>query len=370
MAIQPARVHIKFMVLKTVAAYAKELKPALSRRAFEPAHSRLLWMPVHLAVIATLTVLTSRYLSEHWWIAFISVPVIGFSFAGLTFLAHEALHGAVVRHKSLRYAVGFIGFLDFVVSPRLWIRWHNQVHHAHAQQPGADPDAFPLLTSYRQNSQERVVIDYFSVGRRRLRGVLTLLLGFTFHSFHMLLTARRRGLLSASEHRWAVCETLVGAVVWSSVAIGVGPWAFLFVYVFPLMVANSIVMGYILTNHSLSPLTKLNDPLVNSLSVTVPRFVDWLTMHFGFHVEHHIFPWMSTRHAKEVRSLIQQRWPERYQSMPLHKALWALFCTARVYKDETTLIDPKTGEQWRTLTPTESHSVPVLKSLPPPVAAE
>jgi fatty acid desaturase len=113
----------------------------------------------------------------------------------------------------------------------------------------------------------------------------------------------------------------------------------------------------------------VNDPLVNSLSVTVPRFVDWLTMHFGFHVEHHIFPWMSTRHARDVRALIQQRWPERYQSMPLHKALWALFRTARVYKDETTLIDPKTGKQWRTLTPSESRNG-VLKSFPPPAAAE
>jgi fatty acid desaturase len=163
-------------------------------------------------------------------------------------------------------------------------------------------------------------------------------------------------------------ETLVGAALWTGVALWVGPMVFLMVYVLPLMIANSIVMAYILTNHSLSPLTKVNDPLVNSLSVTVPRFVDWLTMNFGFHVEHHIFPWMSTRHAREVRTLIQQRWPERYQSMPLHKALWALFRTARVYKDETTLIDPKTGKQWRTLAPSEAQRTPI--SLPPPAPAE
>jgi fatty acid desaturase len=359
------------MVLKTIAAYAKELKPALSKRAFEPARSRLLWMPVHLAVIVALTTLTAWGIQGHWWIALLTVPVLGFSFAGLTFLAHEALHGAVVRNKPLRHVVGFIGFLAFVVSPRLWIRWHNQVHHAHAQEPGADPDAFPLLDSYNQNGKERLVIDYFSVGRRRLRGVMTLLLGFTFHSVHMLLSAKRRGLLSPAEHRWAVLETLIGMAIWISVGVWVGPAAFVVVYVLPLMIANSIVMAYILTNHSLSPLTAVNDPLVNSLSVTVPRFVDWLTMHFGFHVEHHIFPWMSTRHAKEVRTLIRQRWPERYQSMPLHKALAALFRTARVYKDETTLIDPQTGKQWPTLQPTPAPARPVtaIKSVPPPRAA-
>src|SRR5690242_12109983 len=158
MAIRALGTNIKCMVLKSIAAYAKELKPALSKQALEPAHSRLWWMPVHLVLIAVWTTLTWRYLPSHWWIAFATVPLLGFSFAGLTFLAHEALHGAVVRNKRLRYLVGFIGFLAFVVSPRLWIRWHNQVHHAHAQEPGADPDAYPLLEHYNQSPHERLVI--------------------------------------------------------------------------------------------------------------------------------------------------------------------------------------------------------------------
>jgi hypothetical protein len=32
--------------------YARELKPLLPTGVFEPARSRLLWLPVHLAVIA------------------------------------------------------------------------------------------------------------------------------------------------------------------------------------------------------------------------------------------------------------------------------------------------------------------------------
>ena len=77
----------------------------------------------------------------------------------------------------------------------------------------------------------------------------------------------------------------------------VGPLPFLFAFGLPLVVANCIVMAFILTNHSLSPLTGVNDALANSLSVTTPRFVEWLTLGFGFHVEHHIFAAMSTRHA-------------------------------------------------------------------------
>jgi fatty acid desaturase len=108
-------------------------------------------------------------------------------------------------------------------------------------------------------------------------------------------------------------------------------------------------MGYILTNHALSPHTEVNDPLANSLSVTVPPVVDFLTMRFGFHVEHHLFPWMSSRHAPLVRDLVQARWPERYQSMPLWRALLAVHRTPRVYEDDKTLLDPSSGQRVRTL---------------------
>ncbi len=94
----------------------------------------------------------------------------------------------------------------------------------------------------------------------------------------------------------------------------------MFAFVLPLLVANAIVMGFILTNHSLSPLTHVNDPLMNSLSVTTPRLVEWLTLGFGFHVEHHLFPAMSARHAPEVCAWLRAHYPRKYQSMPLLRA--------------------------------------------------
>jgi fatty acid desaturase len=132
----------------------------------------------------------------------------------------------------------------------------------------------------------------------------------------------------------------------------VGGRAFLFGFVLPLLVANVIVMSFILTNHCLSPLTELNDPLANSLSVTVPRWAQWLTLGFGFHVEHHLFPTMSARHAPKVRELLLALWPERYQSMSLWRATAALHRSPRIYKTATTLVDPQTGAEWPTLAPT------------------
>lgn len=110
-------------------------------------------------------------------------------------------------------------------------------------------------------------------------------------------------------------------------------------------------MAFIMTNHSLSPLTEVNDPLVNALTATSPRFVESLTLRFGYHGEHHLFPAMSSRYALRVREAIQRLWPGRYQSMPLLRALLALHRTGRVYANDSTLMDPRTGRVWPTLLP-------------------
>jgi hypothetical protein len=86
----------------------------------------------------------------------------------------------------------------------------------------------------------------------------------------------------------------------------------LFAFAIPLLVANTIVMAFILTNHSRSPRVEINDPLVSGLSVTAPRWVEWITLQLGYHVEHHLFPAMSSRHARTVRELLRARWPGRY----------------------------------------------------------
>src|SRR5688572_24755036 len=120
-----AAIHtLRVNSLRPVSAYASELKPELPPRAFEPARSRLLWLPVHLAVITLgWLAIAKDWLPGAVWP--LSSLVMGCSFAGLAFVAHETLHGAIVRQKRLRHLVGFLAFLPFALSPRLWVAWHN-----------------------------------------------------------------------------------------------------------------------------------------------------------------------------------------------------------------------------------------------------
>lgn len=329
--------------------YARVLTPLLGKAAFEPARSRLLLLPVWVAVIAAATLAIA---GGHvpWFVVPLLSLVIGVAFAGLTFIGHEALHGSVVRGRARQHLVGFLGFLPFAVSPTLWTAWHNRAHHAHTNLP-EDPDAYPSLERYQAEGGARFAVDAFSLGGRRWRGVLSLILGFTVQSTHQLISAHRTGTLTRRQHRSAIAQTLLGVAMWATVAALVGFVPFLFVFVVPLLVANVCVMGFILTNHGLSPRIEINDPLVSGLSVTAPRWIEQITLGFGYHVEHHLFPAVSSRHARTVRDLVREHWPERYQAMPLTAALRALHCTGRVYKDAVTLYDPRTDREFPTLMP-------------------
>jgi fatty acid desaturase len=338
------------MELLTMSAYAREIRPLLPNAAFAPARSRALWVPLHYGIIALLgwAMATGQMPWPLWPIA---SSVIGLGLAGITFVGHETLHGGVVRGRMAIRVLGWFGFLPFVVSPQLWMAWHNRVHHNHCGKAGVDPDMYPTLHEYTTQPAARIMADHFGLGRKRLMGAASLLFGFTGQSMQMLFKARKTGVLRPNLHRRAIIETLMGIAVWTAVAFLVGPLVFLFLYVLPLIVANTIVMTFIMTNHNLSPLSSVNDPLVNSLSVTLPRVVEWLTLDFGFHAEHHLFPTISTRHGRLVRDALRARFPERYQSMPLVTAIRQLHRTARVYLDDVTLTDPNTGETWPTLTP-------------------
>lgn len=344
--------------LYPLATYVKELKSELPPEAFKPARSRLLLIPLHLAIIVTAMLAVAQ-----GWVPWPVFPllgvVIGLGFACLTFVAHEGLHGGIVRSKLAKHLVGLLGFMPFMVSPRLWVAWHDRVHHANANMP-EDPDMYPSLTEYNANARIKWFVDKFSFGNRRKRGVLSLILGFTVQSAHQLIVSTTRGFLSADQRRKAIAESLLGLAVWGTLAALVGFVPFLFVYVMPLVIANMIVMGFILTNHSLSPLISINDPLVSGLSVTSSPFIEWLTLRFGYHVEHHLFPAMSSRHAHRVRTLLIEHWPERYQSMPLTTAVAELYRTARVYKDAMTLIDPPSGKEYPVLMPRPALARPSI----------
>jgi fatty acid desaturase len=330
--------------------YAREVRPHLAPAVFQPASGRLLWLPVHLAIIAGL----AWYIVQGappWYVALPCALLAGHSWGCLGFLAHEAMHHALTKNRTLEQLVGYCGFGIYGLSPTLWTAWHNQAHHGNTGKPVTDPDGFGTLRFWRASRLLRV-LETFTPGSGHKRSAAFLGMWFSVHSLLVLVFhSQRNGYYARISRRVVYTESAVMFAFWVGVLILVGPWDFLFIYLLPLLVANATIMSYIATNHFLNPLTKTNDPLVNSLSVTGPRWLERLHLGFGYHVEHHVFPTLSGRHGPAVRAVLVRLYGDRYLTMPHGRALRLLYTRPKLHHGYDALVDPRTMATFSALAP-------------------
>ena len=89
----------------SVQRYAREVRRYLPGEIFRPARSRLVWLAVHLVVVggaAAIVVLGA----PPWYVAVLCAVIAGHSWGCLGFLAHEAMHHAVVRNRAVEKLIG------------------------------------------------------------------------------------------------------------------------------------------------------------------------------------------------------------------------------------------------------------------------
>jgi fatty acid desaturase len=110
-------------------------------------------------------------------------------------------------------------------------------------------------------------------------------------------------------------------------------------YFIPIGIGYAGLIFYIYTNHMLSPMTSVNDPLLNSVSIRVPKLFDQLHLNFSYHTEHHIFPGINSDYYPRVQELLETHYPGRLNLLPAGEAWDLLRQTPRHYKTETTFTD-------------------------------
>ncbi len=317
----------------------RRLRTELPEDTFATQPQRALWfIPLVAAAVGGIaTIVVAR---PAWWVALLIGLAVGQCLAAMGFLAHEVLHGSIVRTKWLQTVLGYLGFAPMLVSPTLWRTWHNQVHHGRTNQGNRDPDGFGTLERYEKAPSTRFVAR-LAPGSRHPMSYLFFGYWFTFHGQVVLWIQSRymRGFRRLNRRRCAI-DSVVSLALWIAVAVLAGPFLAIFAVVVPLVSANFIVMSYIATNHFMRPLTKSNDPIENSMSVTTLPVLDRLHFNFSHHVEHHLFPNMSGKHAPRVRAWLQEHEADRYVSPAHWLAFSYLYRTPRVYLDATTLCDP------------------------------
>jgi fatty acid desaturase len=331
--------------LHTFGWYAARVSPYLPKEAFKPVPARL-WGGLAYFIVIVAGILTIGLFDFNMWLYLVISVILGASFAGTCFLGHEILHGTVVRKKWLRDLLGAIAFFPVSTGPELWRKWHNMNHHIHTQHEELDPDHWSTI---EQLSKRPFLRSMYRLPRfiRSISYFCFLTINFSLVSFNMFVRYVKEFNSKKKLSVWA--QFMLPWAAWIALLFWMGPVKWLFAYVLPLLIANFIMSSYIATNHNLNPLVPVNDPLANTLSVTVPRWVDVLHFNFSYHAEHHLFPGMNPKYYPLVKEQIKKMWPDRYHEMSFGRAMVALWKTPRIYHNKKELIDPELGNTYGTL---------------------
>lgn len=334
---------------RTVPNYRQQVRRAIPDRYIKPSALNLLWIPFHVGIVgAGLLLLTAHF---SWWAAPFLSLIIGHSFACVGFVGHDICHGSSLRNKFLRDLLGAIGFSPFAIGPHLWKRWHNVDHHNNTNIEGIDPDHLFTIEDYKNNPVLRFL---YRISPLLRNIILFSSFGYrmTQHSTNMLILYLKSPKTTNAARVTMLLQWIVPLSLWVGGTLMLGTQVLWWGYLIPLFVANAIVISYIATNHFLNPLADENDVLATSLSVTLPRWLNWLDplhSHFGAHVSHHLFPQGSSRYSRRIESKVAELFPDRFHVMPLFTALKLLWKTPWLYEDNETLIDPRRQIRMKTL---------------------
>ncbi len=334
--------------LKTLGEYVKEVSKELPRETFKAEPTRLKYLLLFvgggaLVVWAVMTI-------EMPWFAKLPLSLLlGMFLGGNTFLGHEILHGSIVKNKTLQNILGVFTFSNFLIGPTYWKFWHNKLHHGNTQLLYKDPDAFPTKMIWK-NSKFMQFVFPLSPGSGTIRSYFYFFYWFSFQAFLNQIYMRFGNKMWANmDHTRVSLEFALSILISGTYVWFVGVENFLWLVAIPFFVMNYTVMSYISTNHNISPYTKKNDPLVNSLTVTNHPILEFLNLNFGYHTEHHLFPNMPASKGKILSKKLKEMYPDRYKTMPKSQALKLLYSTPRIYKNRDILVNPKTGQEYATL---------------------
>lgn len=330
--------------------YRRALRPYLNARRHRDDRSVVAHLSVHMVLIVTTMVAAALYVDTLHWAAVLAMAVFaGHSGLVVAFAAHEITHGVGGLSRRWRAIVEPIAWLPTLFAvPTTQRKAHNVLHHGHTNAAN-DPDRRLTLSEVKALGPVARLATWLIPNRRH--PLVTAIHGFSFSIFsyhnsilwHSLLQTGELydTRLTSRQRRRAAREFTVSAGLW------IGLWALsgfsgLMLAALCLMyfTTTTIAAMYIATNHLLNGLVAdENDPLATTVSVRVPRWVDWLHLNFSHHVAHHLYPTAGYKDLPAVRTALREHFPDRYTELPWPVALRMLFTVPLAMADANTLVD-------------------------------
>ncbi len=351
----PVKEQVDEQMLIPQSVYAKKLRPFLPPEAFEPDGSKLVILFINLVILILGWGIADHL--DHWsgyflWLYLPLALIMGNSIVALSFVSHDLMHGSIQKKSPLSYIISFFGSLMSFMPPTQWKSIHNIVHHSQTNSLG-DPDRNYL---YQQPNNWIKWIKNLVAPSFDVNPFLFFILGmpgaWLFHNFCNLFSILLFNKKSVSYMQAAFTvsdkDRLTIALEFMGILclhfsilfyLDFHPIKIAFGYFIPLAIGHAGMMFYIYTNHLICRMTSVNDPLINSLSIRVPKIFDLLHFNFSYHTEHHIFPSLNSNYYPLVQELIQVHYPDRMNLLDAGEAWRLLMGTPRHYKDEVTLTD-------------------------------
>ena len=346
---------VEIQTLIPQAEYAKKLRPLLPPEAFSPDFSKLWILLINLAILLCGWTIATHLDQWTWYWLWLYLPLtllMGNSVIALLFSSHDLMHGSVIKNARLSQAIGLIGMTLLWMPPTFWKLVHNRVHHNKTnslQDPDRNylheqPKNWGKWIQHRFTPSIDVTLPELTVGMTMAWGI------HNFRNLSSVLLFNRKSVsyvpaaftASAKERIAIARELLVMTTLHLCILayLQFDPLKLLLSYFLPIGIGYAGVMFYIYTNHMVCRMTEINDPLVNSLSLRVPKIFDLLHLNFSYHAEHHIFPGLNSDYYPVLQQLILAHYPERSGYLIEAKEAWRLLLqTPRHYRDENTLTD-------------------------------
>jgi fatty acid desaturase len=317
----------------------RRLRAVMPDQAFEANPWRALWfVPLVFAATTSMWVIATG--TGDIGVTIFACLVAGNVYASMLLLAHEVMHGAVVRSRRGQYWLSWLGFAPFFISPSLWRVWHNELHHGVTNRLELDPDVFADEDLYKRSRASRFIIRLVPGSG----GLLSAFFPFVWFAAQgqivlWILSRLLPGFERLPRGR-AIAEVAAMLGAWCLIASAFGGMSGALAVIVPMAIGNAILMAFIATNHMLRPLAVGDeDVLATSMSVRTPFVFDKLHFRFSHHVEHHLFPAISGRYLPLVRAWLEEHEPDRFVCPPHFRALVYLYRTPRTYRDFRTVVD-------------------------------
>jgi fatty acid desaturase len=338
-------------ILMSQADYAKAIRPLLPPGAFVSNINRVWVLLINLAILGLGWGIADRLPQwrPEWLFLYLPLSIImGNAVVALLFSSHELLHGKMVKNPGLRSLLSLLGLAMLWTPPTFWKAVHNREHHSKTNSL-QDPDR-NYLASQPQN-WGKWIQDLFvpSNSVNPIWVVIGTCNAWGVHTFRNLTSVLLFNdgspdytpasfTVSTRERKAIAIELVLIAGIHTLILsyLGWHPIKLLLSYFLPIWIGYAGVMFYIYTNHMFCRMTEVNDPLINSVSLRMPRIFNTLHFNFAYHTEHHVFPGVNSDYYPVVQKLLMEQYPDRYNLVDGLKAWQIMLNTPRHYLDELT----------------------------------